>query len=469
MSAPAAVHTHFGAVRPFLVAAPRTFSEKWGPWVTVIVAMLSLLGFVAGFPTSVTLLTLLGFAAAFAGIWQPGLGLFGVAVLSTIDPLTRVYLMSGGLLRWNSFNYLLLLVMFVCLKRVLRMHDIHTLLLGCFTLLMVVHLTFTPALDVGVYNVLNVLAAFGLLLYHLRAGHDRHMLYWIAVITGTVAGIGSAVYFMQMNSLPVINKNAWSAYPLTALFAVCVAYPYVRGTKQLLALSGLGILNIIWVFFSGSRGAMAIAVVCLGYLVFYTRGIRQKLGVAVVGVAATMIAVSSFGDQQEFALHRIDKLFDDSRSLDSRTSGRSDLVIAGWYIFRDNPFGVGTGGFGPAYAELIDNEVNFLGHEKGAHSAWVKTLAENGIIGTLLLLAYVFSFAIHGYMHRREGYLPLGLLVTFVIASAFFSREFQSKGLWFLAAGYISLSSYSMLSGSPLTARMRDSVMDRLSRFSSIR
>jgi len=445
-----------------MVASPRTFSQRWGPWLTALVAVLSALGFVAGFSVSVTLLTLVGFATAFAGIWMPGLGLFGVAILSTIDPLTRVYLMSGGLLRWNSFNYLLLLVMFIVLPRVLRLHDIHTMLLACFTLLLAAHLTFTPAVDVGVYNVLNVLAAFGLLIFHLRAGNDRFMLFWLAIVTGCLAAVGGAVFFVQMQSLPVINKNAWSAYPLTALFMICVAYPYARRAMPMLALGGLAMLNTIWVFFSGSRGAMLIAVVCLGFLLFYTQGVQQKIGVAVLAALSLIVAMANFGDQQAFAIHRIDKLFDDSRSLDSRTSGRSDLVIAGWYIFRDHPLGVGTGGFGLAYADLIDNDIGFLGHEKGAHSAWVKTLAENGILGIVLLLAYVFSFAVHGFRHRREGFLPLGLLVTFVIASAFFSREFQSKGLWFIAASYISLSSYRALSGSPELARNRDSVLSRL-------
>ena len=462
MSAPAPAVESPRQYRPFVVATPRTFSQRWGPWLAALVGVVSAAGFVAGFSASVTILTLLGFAAAFAGIWMPGLGLFGVAILSTIDPLTRVYLMSGGLLRWNSFNYLLLLVMFIVLPRVLKLHDIHTMLLACFTLLMAVHLTFTPALDVGLYNILNVLAAFGLLIFHLRAGGDRFMLYWMAVVSGLLAGVGGAVYFMQMASLPVINKNAWSAYPLTAIFMVCVAYPYTRRGTSLLTLGGLAMINTVWVFFSGSRGAMLIALVCLGYLLFYTRGVQQKLGVGILALASFVVAIANFGDQQAFALHRIDKLFDDSRSLDSRTSGRSDLVIAGWYLFRDNPLGVGTGGFGPAYAELIDNDIRFLGHEKGAHSAWIKTLAENGIIGLALLLAYVFSFAVHGFRHRREGFLPLGLLVTFVIASAFFSREFQSKGLWFMAASYISLSSYRALSGSPATARNRDSVLERL-------
>ncbi len=454
-----------GAIPRLRVMAPQPAgpASAWaGPRLALAAAALAAAGFAAGFSFSVTALTVLGFAAALAGIRSPAAGLVGVGLLSTIDPLTRVYLMSGGIFRWNTFNYVLLLMLAIYYQRVLRFRDRSSLLLAGFLFLMVAHLAFTPALDVGLYNCLNVTAAFGLLLYHLRCGRDDQALYWCAVTNGLTAGIGGMVYFAQLNSLPLINKNAWSAFPLTALFSICLAFPSEKaGWRGRLGLGLLALVNTLWIFFSGSRGAMLIAIFCLIFLLADVKGVQQKIFAGVVAVIGTLVVFAAFGEQQEFALHRVEKLFDTSRALDSRTSGRSDLVIAGWRIFRENPFGVGTGGFGPAYATLVDHDIGFTGHEKGAHSAWVKTLAENGVLGTLVLAAYVGSFAVLGWRRRRMGFFPLGLLVTLVIGSAFFSREFQSKGLWLMAAGFLAVAEYGALSGARAAGVVRGGTVRR--------
>ncbi len=429
-------------------------SREWGPRFAFLCLCLAALGFIAGFGTAVTLLTTAGFLAALAGIWRPVLGLLGVGLLSTIDPLTRVYLMSGGLFRWNTFNYVLLLMMLIFYQQVLQFRDRATILLIGLLALMTVHLTFTPALDVGMYNVLNVTAALGLLLYHLRCGPDSQALLWVGLTNGLVGAVGGAVYFLQISKLPSMNHNAWSAFPLTALFSICLAFPQASATwRGRRGLGFLALLNTLWIFFSGSRGGMLIGVFCLIFLLVYLRGFGQKLLAVVVAVGGTIAVFTLFTDQQEYALHRVQKLFDSNRALDSRTSGRSDLALAGWYIFRDHPFGVGTGGFGPAYANLLDNDLSFVGEERQAHSAWVKTLAENGPVGFLILGAYIASFAFTGFRLRKYGFLPLGILVTTVIGSAFFSREFQSKGLWLLAAGFLAVTEYRTLWGAMVFAR----------------
>jgi hypothetical protein len=75
------------------------------------------------------------------------------------------------------------------------------------------------------------------------------------------------------------------------------------------------------------------------------------------------------------------------------------------------------------------------GQQQSCHSAWMKTLAENGVPGVLLLAGYVFSFAVTGWRRQADGLLLLGALVTFCLSFAFISTEFAGKGLWLLAAG----------------------------------
>ncbi|HYO83439.1 MAG TPA: O-antigen ligase family protein [Bryobacteraceae bacterium] len=437
-------------------------SDRWGSLFVAVAVAFASAGLVAGFGVSVTLLSILGFGTALAGLRYPALGLLGIGVLTTIDPLTRVYLMSGGLFRWNTFNYLLILLMVLFYPKVLRIRDASTLILIAFILLMVVHLTFTPAVEVGMYNVLNVLAAAGLLICHLRVEKDANILYWLAIVNGGVAAVGGMVYFLQISTLPEMNKNAWSAFPLTALFSICLAFPFARaGWRGQAALTALALINSLWVFFSGSRGAMLICIVCLGYMFLTMRSFMQRFWTVAAASAGAAGMLAVFAAQGEFAVHRIEKLFDDGRELDSRTSGRSDLALAGLHLFRQNPFGVGTGGFGRSYAGLLDNELALTGQEKLAHSAWIKTMVENGVFGLLALAAYVGSFAWVGFRRRKQGFFALGLLVTFVIASAFFSREFQSKGLWYMAAGFIAMSEYGCLAGSPVQARRKEAAGKR--------
>jgi O-antigen ligase len=147
---------------------------------------------------------------------------------------------------------------------------------------------------------------------------------------------------------------------------------------------------------------------------------------------------TAFTDLQRSSISRIEKLFDPGRSMTGRTSGRSDLALGGWYIFLENPLGVGTGGFGKAWANLGRREglSEFRrGVEFQAHSAWVKVLVENGVPGAVLLAAFILSFTAAGLTSPIRGAASLGLLVTITISTALLSTEFQSKGVWFLAAG----------------------------------
>jgi len=78
-----------------------------------------------------------------------------------------------------------------------------------------------------------------------------------------------------------------------------------------------------------------------------------------------------------------------------------------------------------------------LQYEKSSHSAWLKTLAENGIPGVILLAAMVGSFAYAGLRQGHPDQIAVGLLVTTILALSFLTTQFQSKGLWFLVAGGI--------------------------------
>jgi MFS family permease len=357
--------------------------HHWGRRLIIGIVLAWCVAAIAGFAAGLTLLTVAGFLLTLAGLRTAYLGCFGIGMLATLDALTRVFLLTGGLLRWNSFNYLMIIALLLAPGKAQRLSDVHTQLLLAFFLLLTLQLAFTPDLAVGLHTILNLTAPFGILLYLSRTGYSRPVLIWLAWITGVLAAAGGLVYFMQIESLPEMNMNAWSAFPLTALFSICIAYQLATPALQL-KLGTLAIVNTLWVFLSGSRGGMFIALVCLTFLLIHTKRVEHRLSLFVFCPAVAAVVLTVFSGITDFALHRVTMLFDSERALESRTSGRSDLYVAGWRLFRSNPLGVGTGGFGREFAELGDRDLIFVGKDIQAHSAWTKTLVENGAIGFVL-------------------------------------------------------------------------------------
>jgi Lipid A core - O-antigen ligase and related enzymes len=261
------------------------------------------------------------------------------------------------------------------------------------------------------------------------------------------------VFFLQRESVPAINPNAWAFFPLTALFAVCIALPcsFQRRRGPLVLTSLAGVL-LVWVFLSGSRGSMLVAAACGAYLVFAMRGIGRRVALVAVTALALLATATQFTDLQQQSLERVRLLFDSRARLVDRTSHRSELLLGGWYIFLDNPLGVGTGGFTAVWRNMGRRDgipAADRYREKAVHAGWVKLLAENGVPGFALMAAFVVSFAVRGLRRPRRSMRALGLLTAAVLAMELVSTEYQSKGIWFMAAAAMAM----LGSVSPLQTR----------------
>lgn len=409
--------------------------NRWGWFLLFLVLIGWGIGFATGFVTGLSVLTVLCFILTISGLFSPGLGLLGVAMFCTLDPLARNLVLSGGILRFNTFNYLLLLVIGLYIPFIIRLNDIHSRFLELFILVLGVELLFSRELTGGAQDVLNTVASFGLLVYFARAVNDQKAWFWIGIINGTLVALGGLVYYIQMSTLPYVNPNSWGYFPLTALFSICFSlYMMERNQKGKLVLLLLAVVNMVWIFMTGSRGAMLTGIVCLAYLLFITRSFSWT---TLLIALAALIGYASFtllSDQQAYALSRVEKLFNDEYTLSQRTSGRSTLMEAGLKIFKENPLGIGTGNFDQEFSTM-----DTKGRVKPAHSAWIKTLAENGIPGALFLTGFVFSYFFIGLKKRTWRAFLLGCLVTFTLGLGFVTHELQGKSLWFIAMGTTAL------------------------------
>lgn len=435
--------------RPAAAGAPiahfHSSATVWGRRLLAAVLLLCAAGAALGFERALLALALLGFAAAVLGWVRPALALLGAGLLCVLDPLTRVMILEGGLLRWNTFNYLLVLVLLFSLPRLLRLREPAVLFAALLVLLLTAELLWSPDRMEGAQHVLGAVSFFGLLAYFIRAEADPGVWLRMAMVNGTAGAALGLLYFRSgdvATQIRQINANAWAYFPLTALFSICLsAAATPRAGRRILPV--LAVVNFGWVFFSGSRGSLVLAVLCLGFLAVRLRGGAPRIALLGAAALAVVLAAGAFGSRESFALHRVQKLFDPEESMTERTSGRSDLARAAWRIFLEEPLmGTGTGGFAWRWARLETGtglSTFGMGREMEAHSGWMKILAENGVPGFLLLSGFVASFAVSGWKRRSAGLWPAGLFVTAVLALALVSTEFQSKGVWFLAAGGVTL------------------------------
>src|SRR5208282_718550 len=115
--------------------------------VAILLVWLVSLG--VGFETGLALHAIVGLVAAVIGLRLPLLGFLGTSMLCTLDAATRVYLLGGGFLRWNTFNYFLLVVMLLGAPVLLRRKDPHTRLLLALLGFLLVELLFTADLLAG--------------------------------------------------------------------------------------------------------------------------------------------------------------------------------------------------------------------------------------------------------------------------------------------------------------------------------
>jgi O-antigen ligase len=130
----------------------------------------------------------------------------------------------------------------------------------------------------------------------------------------------------------------------------------------------------------------------------------------------------------------------------SLADNRVYLVRAGWSMFVDHPLaGVGFGGFQHA---MLTTYKSFL--PKGytdsvSHTSLVTVLAEQGVIGLLLLAAFLIALAWEALVARRRGdrwafwsTLPATLVLPIFLYSQFEARFLQEPYMWVALGLYYS-------------------------------
>ena len=431
-------HVPSAAVR----SPPSSAPSYWGRLFVVLIVVCFGASFLVGFKTALAVLTIWGFATAVIGVFRPVIGLLGVGMLCTLDPLIQSFLFTGDLLRWHTFDYWLSLVAVGFGRLLLGLNDARSRLAQIFAVLLALEILVSPDWYGGLGDVASIVGLFGLVVYCLRAGTVVAGWRWMGLVCGTAGVLGGIAFVAHRASLPYLNPNAWAFVPLTGLLGVCLAFPLARDwLYHQVVLAMLATANYTLVFLSGSRGALLTASGCGLILLFLTQGMRRRWLVGLSATVMTLAITTQFPDLQTRTVNRINLLVDSKQSLSARTSGRSELLVGGWTIFLEHPLGVGTGGFADTRVSLAEAGRSTLGPEwrLAAHAGWIKILAENGLPGIALMGAYVLSFTVAGWRSRNRDLFMLGLLVTLGLGLKLVSSEYAGRGPWFLAAGVMVL------------------------------
>src|SRR6266566_239233 len=235
--------------------------------LVAVIALVWLTTLFVDFRVALTLLMATGFSVAAIGLRYPRFGLLGIGMLCTLNEIAAPLLLSGGLWRWNSLSYWLLLVALLFMPY-LRLRQLQSQVLLAFVLLVGLEILLSPDPQNGVEHVFGILAVFGLLVYFSRGAVDLKSWYWLGVVNGVLAGGGSAALLLQRDRLPYVNPNVWSYLPATAILSICLAFFTTRGApRRWFWLAVLAAINAVWVFLSGSRGSLLVVVVCLAFLI----------------------------------------------------------------------------------------------------------------------------------------------------------------------------------------------------------
>lgn len=423
----------------------------WGPQLVVLTILAGIAGVVVGIEWAMSGFVIIAMGIFLYGLRVHALGLLGAGLLFALEPLATDLLLSPeagnplgvmtlGVWRYNTIAYAFLLAGATSIRFVWRENDIHTTWLKALLLLQALQLGITSDVPNGIQQMLDYATWFGVMTVLARVVKDDKAWYWMAVVTSVAALVASFLYYSQLGRLPHTNPNNFVYTPLSALFAICLAFKAAGTSTRQVGLWLMAVTALASAFLSTSRGGLLTGIPCLLFLTWQMRHFRQRFALMIFVLLVGLGGVAAFSHFQTKSAERFELLFDSKTSIAHRTSGRSDLFVGGWEIFQHNPLGIGTGGFENAWSRLgsVDGQRQFMrsGKRFPPHSGWTRVTVENGIAGIVIFACWIFSFAIAAWRQAPNSHiLGVGILATVAMCVGFISVEAHHPAIWLLSGG----------------------------------
>ena len=179
------------------------------------------------------------------------------------------------------------------------------------------------------------------------------------------------------NGLAPVQISGYLGFS-SAIFFLSIMNDQKRLFKLILNIAFFGLTSIIMIL-SFSRGGLYFLAVIMFLYFYYNRTQVRSYFIFLLLIPCGLLIYY-------YVTSTTNGLIEE-RYAEEGSSGRSDLIVAGWRLFISQPLaGVGTGNFNE---EIKSNQ--FYNRESGAHNEFVRVMAEDGIIG---LISYFGFFAI---------------------------------------------------------------------------
>jgi hypothetical protein len=268
------------------------------------------------------------------------------------------------------------------------------------------------------WNAMGILTGFGVLLAAAVAGDERWPSWKRALACAAGVPCGLACYL-------TLSRASWAAVA-AGLIVLVLLRPWVASVVAAgLAVVSAGLLAVLLRVFDGAlyldRGAGAqasdgppvfVAMLLLSALAgaVLARLLRRgddrqlpRLRSAGALAAGVVVAVLVAGMTISFFAERTEKISKSADRVTSFKTYRGDYWRVAVGSFADHPLaGAGTASFQVEWIRERDSEARVFAFD--AHSLYLETLAELGIVGFVLLGGVVYGVA--GGMRRRRWAWP---------------------------------------------------------------
>jgi putative inorganic carbon (hco3(-)) transporter len=232
---------------------------------------------------------------------------------------------------------------------------------------------------------------------------------------------------------PISDPNFYAQLLLPGL-AICIdrtLHGSVWATRTSAAL-GMVVISAALIL-TGSRGALVASVAMVVVFLYRERRMLKFLPVVLIAPVVAVFLVPALGDRMDAGLRSVASLeVGTAGHLDTAVVGRFNELMAAQYMYREHPWtGVGYGQFERHYQPVSARyDLMMRPADRGAHSLYLETLAEQGLLG-IVVLAAILAMAARAIIRARI-HLPaaetnsrnlvaaLGVgLVGFFLASVF--------------------------------------------------
>ena len=211
--------------------------------------------------------------------------------------------------------------------------------------------------------------------------------------------------YFRVNSL-FFDPNIYGRFLALVMLAVAAVVIWTCDRRR--AIAGGALLALLWAglvltFSQSSFAALLAGLAVLAALRWSRRWTGLAVLIAVVIGAGFVIA----------APHSLHLELGNSKSVDSATSGRADLIKGGVQLFGDRPLqGWGAGSFSRAYRR--ERHVSSTRAVSASHTIPITVAAEQGVLGLLLYAAVVVLGLIALLRRARRSVASAAIAAAFV-------------------------------------------------------